>query len=72
MTICCQLLDESPPRGLVLRCALEAGHEGHHQSRGWRSPKRRRSARPVLRGRQTLTEEETRDRLRSLMQGDDG
>lgn len=66
VTLCFQLLDES--RGLVLRCALETGHDGDHQSRGWRSTKRR--SKPARR-RVVLTAEETRDRLKILMQGDD-
>ena len=62
--ICCQLVDERLDRGLVLRCALEAGHKGHHKPRGWRS------ASPT-RKRVILNAEQIRDRLKTLMQGDD-
>lgn len=75
MTICAQLLDESPHRGLVLRCTRELGvvdgepgHLGDHQSRGWRSSKRR--GKPAKR-RVVLNAEETRDRLKTLMRGDE-
>lgn len=69
VTLCLQLLDEIPDRGLVLRCALETGHKGHHKPRGWRSPKRR--SKPAKPKRRTLTEAETRARLKTLMQGDE-